>query len=115
MLTLDRTTVRLGAQPRDKDSAIREVAALLVDAGYITPDYIQSMLGRELQANTYLGNGIAIPHGMLEHKDAIRQTGIAVLQVPQGVTWGPGEIAYLVVGIAARSDEHLNVLANLTD
>src|SRR5436309_1347154 len=76
MLTLDRTTVRLGAHPRDKEGAIREVGALLVDAGYITPQYIQSMLGRELQANTYLGNGIAIPHGMLEHKDAIRQTGI---------------------------------------
>lgn len=115
MLTLDRSTVRLNATPRDKAEAIRQVGALLVDAGYITPDYIPAMMEREREANTYLGNGIAIPHGTTSAKDAIRQTGIAVLQVPGGVPWGPGEMVYLVVGIAARSDEHLNVLANLTD
>lgn len=115
MLTLNRTTVRLGAQPRDKESAIREVGALLVDAGFINAGYVESMLGRENEANTYLGNGIAIPHGMLKDKALIRNTGISVLQVPDGVEWNPGETAYLVVGIAARSDEHLNVLANLTD
>lgn len=83
--------------------------------GYIEPEYVQSMLGREQEANTYLGNGIAIPHGMLQDKDKIRQTGIAVVQVPQAVQWNPGEPVYLVIGIAARSDEHIEVLANLTD
>ncbi|HEX9058426.1 MAG TPA: phosphoenolpyruvate--protein phosphotransferase [Ktedonobacterales bacterium] len=115
MLVLDRTLVRLNAHPANKEGAIREVGALLVDAGYIAPAYVNSMLGREQEANTYLGNGIAIPHGMLRDKEQIRNTGIAVLQAPQGVEWNPGETAYLVVGIAARSDEHLTVLANLTD
>jgi phosphoenolpyruvate-protein phosphotransferase len=115
MLTLERTVIRLNARPADKESAIRAVGQLLVDAGYITPAYITSMLGRELEANTYLGNGIAIPHGMLRDKEEIQRTGIAVVQVPRGVEWNPGEMVYLVVGIAARSDEHLNVLANLTD
>jgi len=115
MFMLERNTVRLGARPADKTGAIRETAQLLINAGYITPAYADSMLGREKQANTYLGNGIAIPHGMLDDKDKILKTGVAVLQVPDGVEWNPGETAYLVVGIAARSDEHLEVLANLTD
>ena len=72
------------------------------------------MLGRERVANTYLGDGIAIPHGMLKDREMIRQTGIAVVQVPAGVEWNPGEQVRLVVGIAAASDEHLQILANLT-
>jgi phosphocarrier protein FPr len=72
------------------------------------------MLGREKVANTYLGAGIAIPHGMLKDREMIARTGIAVVQVPGGVEWNPGETVRLVVGIAAASDEHLQVLANLT-
>jgi phosphocarrier protein FPr len=64
------------------------------------------MLGRE-KANTYLGEGIAIPHGLLNDREPIKTTGIAVVEVPQGVEWNPGEQVRLVVGIAAASDEHL--------
>src|ERR671923_1000482 len=115
MITLDRSNVRVGAVAADKAHAIRQVGALLVDGRYIEPGYVQSMMGREQVANTYLGNGIAIPHGLLDDRDLILRTGIAVLQVPNGVEWNPGETAYLIVGIAARSDEHIEVLANLTD
>ena len=45
----------------------------------------------------------------------IQYTGLSVLQLPEGVEWNSGEIVYLVVGIAARSDEHIDVLAKLTD
>jgi phosphocarrier protein FPr len=72
------------------------------------------MLAREQVANTYLGSGVAIPHGLPKDRDLILKTGIAVLQVPGGVEWNPGETVHLVIGIAARSDEHLEVLANLT-
>jgi len=65
-------------------------------------------------ANTYLGGGISIPHGMLRDRNLIKRTGIAVLQVPGGLEWNPGEEVRLVVGIAAASDEHLQILANLT-
>lgn len=115
MLKLEQRMIRLHAQPASKEEAIRQAGRLLVDGGYITSDYVESMLGREQEANTYLGNGIAIPHGMLKDKDKILQTGISVLQVPNAVEWNPGEPVYLVVGIAARSDEHIEVLANLTD
>jgi phosphocarrier protein FPr len=95
-------------------AAIREVGNLLVNSQYIKPGYIDSMLGREKVANTYLGSGVAIPHGLPKDRELILKTGIAVLQIPQGVEWNPGEKVHLIIGIAARSDEHLEVLANLT-
>ncbi|MEJ2599578.1 MAG: phosphoenolpyruvate--protein phosphotransferase [Anaerolineales bacterium] len=114
MLELDPKHVRLGANPSNKQQAIHQVGQLLIDLGHIQPGYIESMLEREQVANTFLGNGIAIPHGLPKDRDLIRKTGIAVLQAPDGLEWNPGESVQLVVGIAARSDEHLEVLANLT-
>lgn len=114
MITVDQRQVQLGSTPATKDAAIRAVGQLLVSAGNIESGYVESMLGRENQANTYLGNGIAIPHGQPQHRDLIKQTGIAVLQVPAGVEWNNGEAARLIVGIAARSDEHIEVLRRLT-
>lgn len=114
MLTLSPALVRLGAQPADKESAIRAVAQLLVDSGHIQPAYADSMLKREVVADTYLGHGVAIPHGLPEDRDLIHKTGIAVLQVPGGVIWHPDATAHLIIGIAARSDEHLGVLRRLT-
>ncbi len=114
MITVDRQHVRLNATPASKEEAIRQVGQVLVAAGNIAPGYVESMLARESVANTYLGNGIAIPHGQPEQRHLIHTTGIAVLQVPQGVPWNGNERATLVVGIAARSDEHIAVLRRLT-
>ena len=114
MIALTEATVRLGETVVDKEQAIRRAAGLLVEHGHIAPEYADSMLGREKVANTYLGSGIAIPHGLLKDRDLIRSTGLAVLQVPDGVEWNPGETVQLVVAIAAASDEHLQILANLT-
>lgn len=115
MFELTTANVRLHATPATKEEAIRQVGQLLVEGGFIAPAYVDSMLGREQQANTYLGNGIAIPHGMGQDRELIRRTGIAVLQVADGVAWKDGEQARLLIGIAARSDEHLTLLANLVD
>jgi phosphocarrier protein FPr len=115
MVALDAAAVRISASPSDKTDAIRQVGSILVDCGNIEPGYVDSMLARERVANTFLGNGIAIPHGIPKDRGLIRQTGVAVLQVPSGVEWNPGEKVHLVVGIAAKSDEHLEILSNLTD
>ncbi len=114
MITIDERLIRVQARAADKQEAIRLAGQLLVDGGYIDAGYIASMLGREEVANTYLGNGISIPHGLPKDRDLIKQTGIAVVQVPDGVAWNPGETARLVVGIAAKSDEHIEVLRRLT-
>src|SRR5438874_7671964 len=115
MIELTSANIRLGQRATTKEEAIRAAGRVLVEVGNIAPGYVRSMLGREQQANTYLGNGIAIPHGMPADRDLIRRTGISVVQLPEGVEWNPGERVRLVVGIAARSDEHLQILANLTD
>ncbi len=115
MLKLTDRTIQLHATVDSKEAAIRAVGQLLVQSGHIEPGYVESMLRREGEANTFLGNGIAIPHGQGRDRELINRTGIAVVQVPQGVTWNAGETVQLVVGIAAKSDEHLQILANLTD
>src|SRR2546426_6194031 len=114
MITIDERHIRLQATPADKQDAIRQAGQLLVESGCIDAGYIASMLGREKVANTYLGNGITIPHGLPKDRDLIKQTGIAMVQVPGGVAWNAGETAQLVVGIAAKSDEHIEVLRRLT-
>ena len=62
-----------------------------------------------------IGNGIAIPHGLGADRDLIKKTGVSVVQFPDGVEWNPRQTVRIVVGIAAKSDEHLEILAALTD
>jgi len=114
MITLEERQVQLHANARNKQEAIQLVGQLLVNSGCIEAGYVTSMFGREQVANTYLGNGIAIPHGLPKDRDLIKRTGVAVVQAPAGVPWNPGERAQLIVGIAAKSDEHIEVLRRLT-
>ncbi|MGQ9371351.1 phosphoenolpyruvate--protein phosphotransferase [Azospirillum sp. ST 5-10] len=114
MLKVSAAQVRLGLTATDKTDAIRRAGQLMVDSGLIEPGYVDSMLGRERIAGTYLGSGIAIPHGQPEARDLVRRTGVVVAQFPRGVDWGTGEPARVVVGIAAKSDEHIAVLQRLT-
>ena len=114
-MELEISNVQLDARVASKAEAIRKAANLLVNSQYIKPGYIDSMLAREKVANTYLGNGISIPHGLPKDRDLILRTGIAVLQVPEGLEWNRGETVHLVVAIAARSDEHIGILQNLTN
>ncbi|MDR6390789.1 phosphoenolpyruvate--protein phosphotransferase [Paraburkholderia phenoliruptrix] len=106
--------VRLNARASSKHDAIVQAGELLAAAGYIEPGYVESLHGRETVSNTYLGSGVAIPHGMQEDRHLIRRTGVAVLQLPEGVEWHDGERANLVVAIAAQSDEHIALLQRLT-
>jgi mannitol PTS system EIIA component len=105
--------VRLGAAARDKEEAIRLAGELLVRASCVEPAYVDGMLARERTMSTYLGSGVAIPHGTFDDLARVRRTGVSVLQVPAGVEWEPGEVAYLVVGIAARGDEQVGLLQRL--
>ena len=114
MKTITRSCIRLDARAASKDEAIRLAGQLLADAGYIESGYIDSMLGRERVANTFLGSGVAIPHGMIEDRHLIHHTGIAILQLPDGVEWNEDQKAHLVVAIAAQSDEHIGLLRRLT-
>jgi PTS system mannitol-specific IIA component len=71
------------------------------------------MLQRDEVATTFIGNGVAIPHGVNEVKNEIKKTGIVFLQYPKGIDYGDGNTAYLVIGIAGKGDEHLEIISNL--
>ncbi|HJW49365.1 MAG TPA: HPr family phosphocarrier protein [Candidatus Limnocylindria bacterium] len=109
---LPASSVRVGASASDRDAAIDLVGAMLVDSGCVTRDYVAEMRARELIVSTYLGNGIALPHGTNEGRTAVLRTGLAVVQFPNGVAWGE-ESAYVVIGLAALAEEHIGVLSRL--
>lgn len=114
MFQLSVQDIHPGVSAGNKEEAIRQVAAALAQAGNVSIGYVEGMLARELQTSTYLGNGIAIPHGTTDTRDLVLNTGVQVFQFPQGIEWGEGQTAYVVIGIAARSDEHLGLLRQLT-
>lgn len=113
ILSLERIQVQAAAE--NKQDAIRQAGELLVSSGCVKREYIEGMLARERTMSTYLGNGVAIPHGEFDSREAIISTGISVLQLPEGVLWEDGEKAYLIIGIAASSDEHVGVLSRLAE
>lgn len=113
ILATDR--IQLQATATDKSDAIRQSGALLVHSGCVEPGYVDGMLAREATMSTYLGNGVAIPHGEYDNRSQIIKTGISVLQLADGVEWEDGEKAYLIIAIAAAEDEHVGVLANLAE
>ena len=99
-----------------KEEATIMAGEILFKNGYVEKEYIDSMLEKlETQSfATYIGNGVAIPHGMAEGSKYVKHTGISVMQVPEGVQWNE-EVAYVIVGIAANSDDHMGVLSALAD
>ncbi len=114
MFQLDVKAIHTGASASNKEDAIRQIAAALAAAGNVSDAYVEGMLVRETQTSTYLGNGIAIPHGTTDTRDQVLETGVQVFQFPQGIAWGEDQTAYVAIGIAARSDEHLALLRQLT-
>lgn len=114
MFDLSLKDIHLGATAQGKQEAITQVAAAMTQAGYVGAGYVDGMMKREQQTSTFLGNGIAIPHGTTDTRDLVLNTGVQVFQFPQGIDWGEDQTAYVVIGIAARSDEHLALLRQLT-
>jgi len=115
MTILAINRIQVGASAEDKFDAIRKAGGLLVTSGCVKPAYIDGMLAREATMSTYLGNGVAIPHGEYDNRGDINSTGISVLQLPEGVIWEDDEVAHLIIGIAASSDDHVGVLSKLAD
>ena len=109
---LRASAVVVGATAADKAEAIERVGGLLVAEGLVTDEYVRAMHEREAIISTYLGNGIALPHGTGENQESILQTGLAVAQFPAGVPWGD-EPARLVIGLAAKPEEHIPILSRL--
>jgi mannitol PTS system EIIA component len=110
VLSTDR--IRLDGSARTRDDAIREVGALLVDAGAVTQAYADAMFDREASVSTYMGNFLAIPHGTNEAKDGIVTSALAFIRYAEPIDWGGNPVRF-VVGIAGKGDDHLGILSGI--
>ena len=117
LFKLGAENIFLGRKAATKEEAILFAGEQLVKGGYVEPQYVQAMLDREKLTSTYLGESIAVPHGTIEAKDRVLKTGIVFCQYPEGVRFGEekDEVARLVIGIAARNNEHIQVITSLTN
>ncbi|KFX03793.1 PTS system mannitol-specific transporter subunit IICBA [Pectobacterium betavasculorum] len=117
LFQLGAGNVFLNQHATHKEQAIRFAGEQLVKGGYVEPEYVEAMLEREKLTSTYLGESIAVPHGTIEAKDRVLKTGVVFCQYPEGVRFGDedDEVACLVIGIAARNNEHIQVITSLTN
>ncbi len=106
--------VRTGCKSDTKENVIRAVGQMLVDFGYVNPSYVDAMVKREETFSTFMGNELALPHGVEEAKKEVKASGIAVMVFPEGTDWG-GQLVKVVVGIAGVGEEHLQILAAIAE
>jgi phosphocarrier protein FPr len=114
MLEFNAQQVRMGQRAADKQAALAMLGAALEDDGLVASGYLAGIQAREAQGSTYLGQGIAIPHGTPDTRHLVQRTGVRLMHFPEGVQWGDGQTVLLAIAIAAKSDEHLRLLQLLT-
>lgn len=112
---LKKEGILVNLPSESKEAAIMRAGNVLVDLGCIEKDYVDGMLKREKVHTTYLDNGVAIPHGIGELKDSINETGISVLLYPEGIDYGDGNVAKLLIGIAAKNNEHIDIISKIAE
>ncbi|GGJ71189.1 PTS system mannitol-specific IIA component [Anoxybacillus voinovskiensis] len=113
MSVLTKENIVLGAEIGNKEEAIRLAGKVLVEQGYVDDVYIDKMFEREALTSTYMGNFIAIPHGTEEAKALVKKAGLSFIQVPNGVDFGAGNIVKILIGIAGKDNEHLEILSKI--
>jgi PTS system mannitol-specific IIA component len=106
-------TIELKASLDNQEEAIRRAGTLLVENGHVEERYIDSMFEREKSVSTFIGNAVAIPHGTGDSKQWVTRSGLSIITLPEGVEYGDGNVARLVIGIAGKGDEHLEILSRI--
>ena len=112
-MILETKNIFINQKPGNKEDIIRKIGDIFASQGYTNEYYTQAMLDKEKVFKTYIGNGVAIPHGIEEAKKDIKKTGIVLITVPEGQDWGAKEKVKVVIGIAAVGNEHLEVLSKI--
>ncbi|MFE8697208.1 PTS sugar transporter subunit IIA [Cytobacillus sp. FJAT-53684] len=113
MPILSVENIMLNQELASKEEAIQLAGQILVDRGYVQPEYKAKMLEREEMTSTFMGNFVAIPHGTDDAKKEVKESGISIIQVPDGVDFGGGNIVKLIFGIAGKGNEHLDILSQI--
>lgn len=111
---LKKENILLGLPSVSRDEAIKRAGQVLIDSGYVSEDYVDAMLQREEIVSTFIGNGVAIPHGVGKARDLIISSGLVVLQYPEGIDYN-GNTAYLVIGISGKNNDHIKILSNIAE
>ncbi|MBP3041042.1 PTS sugar transporter subunit IIA [Bacillaceae bacterium Marseille-Q3522] len=111
-MKIEKKYVYFGLDSVSKEDAIKMSGQRLFENGFIREEYIDSMLEKEKTDITYIGNGIAIPHGLNQAKKYVNKSGIVILHFPKGVQYDDN-IAYMIIGIAGSDDDHLNILQDI--
>ncbi|TBN56711.1 PTS sugar transporter subunit IIA [Glaciihabitans arcticus] len=109
---LAESSINLTASATGRDDAIRQAGAALLATGAIEPAYIDAMLERENSVSTFVGEGVAIPHGTLAGKDAVKGDALVLLRFPDGVDWDGNDVS-VAIGIAAKGNGHIALLSQL--
>lgn len=111
---LYRENIRVNCSPASQEEVIRQVGQMLVDSGYVNPSYVDAMIQREKSCSTFMGSGLALPHGVEEAKKEIKASGIAVMVFSEPIDWGGNEVN-VVIGISGVGDEHLQILSRIAE
>ncbi|MFD2829194.1 PTS sugar transporter subunit IIA [Corticicoccus populi] len=109
---IKKENIKLNEKASTKEEAVKLAGQILVDQGAVEPAYVDSMLDREKVVSTFMGNGLAIPHGTDEGKTSVISSGLSLVQLPDGVDFDGNE-AKIVLGIAGKGDEHLELLQKI--
>lgn len=110
-LALDAEHILIGQQYSSKHSAIQAIGDVMMACGDVLPRYVEGMFRKEEQFNTCVTEGVALPHGTSDVKDAVLRSSIVFVQIPGGTDWGDGKRVYLAIGLAGRGDDqHLQLL-----
>ncbi len=109
----DVQNIKLNVACASKEEAIERAGNILIERGYVDQAYLPSMMEREKIASTYMGNNVAIPHGTDESKKSVLSSGLSLLQIPEGVSFGPDKPVKLVIGIAGKDGEHMDILQQI--
>jgi len=118
MNVFDQKNIILDVAPADKAEVIKLAGTILLENGYVKPAYIDDMFERETLVSTYIGNHVAIPHGLHTSGENIHHSGISFIQIPGGVEFGDeaeSKIAYLAIGIAGKDGSHLEILGKIAE
>ena len=110
ILTAD--SIVLGGKAADRDAAIDEAGGLLIATGKVEDAYLAAMHERESSVSTFMGNGLAIPHGTNEAKSAIHSSAVSLVRYDEEIDWN-GKPVRFVIGIAGAGGEHLELLQKI--
>lgn len=111
---LKKENIFLGLESVSRDEAITRAGTVLTDSGYVMPEYVEAMFAREDIVSTFIGNGVAIPHGVGNARSLIKKSGLVVLQYPNGIEFNGNE-CYLVIGISGKDNDHIKILSNIAE